>query len=110
MRRDERRRCPYDNGLELCRTCLVRRECLAYALERDDLIGIWGGTTADRRRRARARGLTVDKLLDELDAFEAAPEWSTPPCAGLRRLALAQGPRPRRRRVLGLPGSVSGSP
>ena len=40
----------------LCAGCPVRAECLAYALEAPEEVGIWGGTTANERaatRRAR---------------------------------------------------------
>lgn len=40
----------------VCRRCLVRPECLAYALAADITDGIWGGhTPAERRDLARAR-------------------------------------------------------
>ncbi|MDP1806653.1 MAG: WhiB family transcriptional regulator [Acidimicrobiales bacterium] len=34
----------------VCRRCLVREECLAYALEDRSLVGVWGGTTMAERR------------------------------------------------------------
>jgi WhiB family redox-sensing transcriptional regulator len=37
----------------LCDTCPVVRECLAWAVARPDLDGIWGGTTPPQRRRIR---------------------------------------------------------
>lgn len=36
-----------------CMACPVRLECLDYALERPDLVGIWGGMTDDERRMMR---------------------------------------------------------
>lgn len=52
---------PYANRYEIarakhiCAACLVRRECLAYALEFDpvDLEGVWGGSTQRERRQLR---------------------------------------------------------
>ena len=38
----------------VCRRCLCREECLAYALADPDLDGTWGGTTAKERRAIRA--------------------------------------------------------
>jgi WhiB family transcriptional regulator, redox-sensing transcriptional regulator len=35
----------------VCRSCEVRAECLAYALEHDERDGIWGGLTERERRR-----------------------------------------------------------
>ncbi len=37
----------------VCQSCLVRSECLQYALADPDLSGIWGGTSARERRRIR---------------------------------------------------------
>jgi WhiB family redox-sensing transcriptional regulator len=38
-------------ALQICRGCLVRAECLDYAVNNRDALrnGIWGGTTADER-------------------------------------------------------------
>jgi len=38
----------------VCSRCLVRSECLAYALENRIDYGIWGGMTAPGRRRVLA--------------------------------------------------------
>ena len=39
----------------ICAECPVRVECLNYALDHDDLVGIWGGTTTDERAELRRR-------------------------------------------------------
>ena len=39
-------------ALEVCRTCPVTEQCLAYALD-NDFPGVWGGTTPSVRRRMR---------------------------------------------------------
>ena len=39
-------------ALEVCNTCSVRPECLAYALEAEEPFGIWGGATSAERRKA----------------------------------------------------------
>jgi WhiB family redox-sensing transcriptional regulator len=43
----------------VCHTCGVVAECLAYALEDDELVGIWGGTSEKERARMRAGGGVV---------------------------------------------------
>lgn len=43
---------------ELCRRCPVQVECLEYALDRQDVWGVWGGlTTRERELVRRERGL-----------------------------------------------------
>lgn len=43
---------------EVCRGCVVREECLEYALENSEKFGIWGGLSErERRRLRRARTL-----------------------------------------------------
>lgn len=37
----------------VCRSCLVAEECLSYALEHDELHGIWGGMAPGARRELR---------------------------------------------------------
>ena len=51
---------------EVCRGCVVRDDCLEYALRNGEKFGIWGGMSERERRRirrqralARAAGLTV---------------------------------------------------
>lgn len=39
----------------LCRACLVRDECLVYALADPELRGTWAGTSERHRRRMRQR-------------------------------------------------------
>jgi WhiB family transcriptional regulator, redox-sensing transcriptional regulator len=40
----------------VCASCQVRDECLKFALSHDTGYGIWGGSTAEERRRSRGRG------------------------------------------------------
>lgn len=37
----------------VCRSCPVRRDCVAYALADPTLTGVWGASTADQRRNRR---------------------------------------------------------
>ncbi|NLT26396.1 MAG: WhiB family transcriptional regulator [Microbacteriaceae bacterium] len=37
----------------ICQTCLVRAECLQYALDNDERFGIWGGLSERERRKLR---------------------------------------------------------
>ena len=39
----------------VCRRCDVRKLCLAYAVQNQEMHGIWGGTTAEQRKRLRGR-------------------------------------------------------
>jgi WhiB family redox-sensing transcriptional regulator len=44
----------------VCARCHVSAECLAYALQNDEMHGVWGGTTPEQRKRfrgAQRRGL-----------------------------------------------------
>ena len=59
----------------LCARCPVRRECLSYALKRNEDHGIWGGTLPSERKagglsRGKAEGrkarTDIDALLDEM--------------------------------------------
>ncbi len=48
-------------AMAICRRCPVRQACLAEALARPELLGIWGGTTEADRVRLRQR-LTMRSL------------------------------------------------
>lgn len=39
----------------VCRECMVRDECLEYALETDQAFGVWGGMGERERKRERRR-------------------------------------------------------
>jgi WhiB family transcriptional regulator, redox-sensing transcriptional regulator len=43
----------------VCRSCPVRRHCLAHALKTNEAYGIWGATTPTERRRLIAEGATL---------------------------------------------------
>ncbi|MDA8285923.1 MAG: WhiB family transcriptional regulator [Actinomycetota bacterium] len=40
---------------EVCRGCVVREECLEYAITHSEKFGIWGGLSERERRRIRRR-------------------------------------------------------
>ena len=40
---------------EVCRGCVVREECLEYALANGEKFGIWGGLSERERRKIRRR-------------------------------------------------------
>ena len=42
-------------ALRVCARCEVRQQCLDFAMTSGEAHGIWGGTTADERIRARRR-------------------------------------------------------
>ncbi|HEX4541484.1 MAG TPA: WhiB family transcriptional regulator [Acidimicrobiales bacterium] len=45
---------------EVCRGCVVREDCLEYALANGEKFGIWGGMSERERRRVRrARALSL---------------------------------------------------
>lgn len=42
-------------AIEACERCLVRSECLDYAMGDPSLKGVWGGTSAQQRAKLRRR-------------------------------------------------------
>lgn len=40
-------------AIKICKSCLVKQECLNYAIERPELLGIWGGVSAKKRESIR---------------------------------------------------------
>lgn len=44
--------------MAVCEGCVIRPECLAYAMEVQPM-GIWGGTTERQRQRIRRAGKAV---------------------------------------------------
>jgi hypothetical protein len=74
-----------DDARALCRSCLVRAECLAYALVRPELVGCWGGRRprtgiASEPRVSMSRRCSRDSTGPKPAAVASA--WETPPCAG----------------------------
>ena len=44
-----------DHAKRVCKECLVKQECLDYALTTNQDSGIWGGLTEEERRAIRRR-------------------------------------------------------
>jgi WhiB family transcriptional regulator, redox-sensing transcriptional regulator len=47
----------WQDAVKMCKTCPVRAECAAYAVEAEEIFGVWGGLTANQRKQIR-RGRT----------------------------------------------------
>lgn len=53
------------NAKEVCFGCVVRDECLEYALQNGEKFGIWGGMSErERRRLRRARALNRRRVVE----------------------------------------------
>ena len=52
----------------ICGRCRVRRECLDYAMSSEQVHGIWGGTTAEERARARRKASARRREREGADA------------------------------------------
>lgn len=46
-------RSTYKEAREICNSCQVQKECLAYAMTNHEKFGMWGGKTPQERRRIR---------------------------------------------------------
>lgn len=59
---------------DLCELCVVRRDCLITALERNEPYGVWGGYTKVERVRAlrRFRGPQAALLAHDTGTFLSA--------------------------------------
>lgn len=75
--------------LAVCASCPVRAHCLAEALDREEM-GVWGGMTADDRRKLRRSiGARLDRpenvivwdflkgWADTVDDEDEAAEWAS---------------------------------
>lgn len=58
-------------ALAICMTCPVRSECLEFAIDNAQAVGIWGGLPLRWREKARRlirrQGLTVSEAIDVID-------------------------------------------
>src|SRR6188768_2847561 len=60
---------------EVCRGCVVRLDCLEYALSNGEKFGIWGGLSERERRRIRRQRALARRTA--LDAEAAAPDGAS---------------------------------
>ena len=49
---------------EVCRGCVVREECLEYALANGEKFGIWGGLSERERRRIRRQRSSARRVAE----------------------------------------------
>jgi WhiB family redox-sensing transcriptional regulator len=47
----------------VCAACIVRRQCLDYALATEEPHGVWGGMTGEERKRAARRSPAATERL-----------------------------------------------
>lgn len=45
---------------QICATCPLMKQCLQYAMNTDQSFGVWGGKTADERKRLKAAVLILN--------------------------------------------------
>jgi hypothetical protein len=45
----------WQDAVKLCKTCPVRALCAAYAVEAEEVYGVWGGLTANQRKQIRRK-------------------------------------------------------
>jgi WhiB family transcriptional regulator, redox-sensing transcriptional regulator len=62
---------PATQARQICSSCPVRDDCLAYALDADERHGFWGGLGPDERRHLR-RKLRSQKPRPQADGRGAA--------------------------------------
>ena len=53
---------------EVCRGCVVREDCLEYALDNGEKFGIWGGMSERERRRLRRQRAIARRAAAEAGA------------------------------------------
>lgn len=62
--RSNQTRADYRKVKDICASCPVVKECLEYALQYYDILGIWGGETQGARRIiAKERGIRQKSML-----------------------------------------------
>jgi WhiB family redox-sensing transcriptional regulator len=53
-----------EEAKRICNECVVKPECLSFAIESNQVNGIWGGTTENERRLVRRRWMTARRRND----------------------------------------------
>lgn len=61
---------------EVCKGCVVREDCLEYALANGEKFGIWGGLSERERRRIRRQRALARRTALEVEA-EAVADTAT---------------------------------
>jgi WhiB family redox-sensing transcriptional regulator len=98
----------------VCDTCLVRAECLEYAIANEEVFGIWGGTSERQRRqmrkairdangiksRGRQFGDVAPAACGTSSGYERHRREKTTPCAACRAARTRQAARYREERRL----------
>jgi WhiB family redox-sensing transcriptional regulator len=98
----------------VCDTCLVRAECLEYAIVNVEVFGIWGGTSEQQRRqmrkamrdangiksRGRQLGHVAPAACGTTAGYERHRREKTPSCAACRAARTQQYNRYREQRRL----------
>jgi len=69
---------------EVCASCLVRRQCLQFALATRQAHGVWGGTTEEERRLSAPAGAARSGRADDGTGDEDAA--GGPPAGTVRAL------------------------
>jgi WhiB family transcriptional regulator, redox-sensing transcriptional regulator len=69
----------------ICAQCPVKAECLAYAMPRSELEGIWGGTSQRQRARMRVKAQLAPRKHAEAAALAAE---------GMKRCTRCRHPKP----------------
>ena len=62
---------------EVCRGCVVRMDCLEYALVNGEKFGIWGGLSERERRRLRRQRAQAARRTSHSTQFLGASESGT---------------------------------
>lgn len=68
----------------ICATCPVAARCLAYALERDERHGVWGGTTPGQRAAMRHAACLTCGRADVISTPDGRYGRHWPPAGGSR--------------------------
>lgn len=55
-----------DSARRFCASCPVIKDCLIYALQNDERFGIWGGFTAEERKRMQQQIPSLVDVLSQL--------------------------------------------
>lgn len=73
-----------DAAKAVCARCLVRAECLSFALDGDD-VGVWGGTTDRERRGMPRKRKVIEASCTECGRTFEATRRGFPRCAPCRK-------------------------